>query len=64
MKTSVFYTLYVVACLSVILWVHTMDSAEHVKKDDHVEWTKPASNAEFMRRQGKINYDELYRKPK
>jgi hypothetical protein len=37
MKTSVFYTLYVVACLSVILWVHTMDSAEHVKKDDHVE---------------------------
>jgi hypothetical protein len=57
MKTSVFYTLYVVACLSVILWVHTMDSAEHLKKDDHVEWTKPANNAEFMRRQGKINYE-------
>jgi len=37
MKTSVFYTLYVVACLSVILWVHTIDSAEHLKKDDHVE---------------------------
>jgi len=32
--------------------------------DDHVYWTKPENNAEFMRRQGKINYDEIYRKPK
>jgi hypothetical protein len=35
-----------------------------VIEDNHVYWTKPANNAEFMRRQGKINYDELYRKPK
>jgi hypothetical protein len=25
--------------------------------DDHITWTAPASQAEFIRRQGKINYD-------
>ena len=32
--------------------------------DDNVYWTAPATNAEFIRRQGKINYEKLYRKPK
>jgi hypothetical protein len=25
--------------------------------DDHITWTAPASQAEFIMRQGKINYD-------
>ena len=25
--------------------------------DDHTAWTAPASQAEFIRRQGKINYE-------
>jgi len=69
MKTRVFYTLFVLACLGVIAMIHTIDSAKYFKgeqtttEDYYAEWTPPATRAEFIRRQGKINYDELYRKP-
>jgi hypothetical protein len=29
----------------------------HPVVDDHIAWTAPATQAEFIRRQGKINYD-------
>jgi hypothetical protein len=29
----------------------------HQPADDDIAWTAPASQAEFIRRQGKINYD-------
>ena len=29
----------------------------HHQPDNHIAWTAPASQAEFIRRQGKINYD-------
>jgi hypothetical protein len=29
----------------------------HHQPDNHIVWTAPASHAEFIRRQGKINYE-------
>ena len=52
MSTKQFYTTYTIACILVILFVHTIDSQPVV--DDHVEWTAPTDNADMMRRQAKL----------
>ena len=51
---TIFYSVFVVACLCVIAMIHTIDSAEHLQADDHVTWTQ-CEPAECQRRQGKVN---------
>ena len=40
-----------------ILIVAAYGLYHHQPVDDHIAWTAPASHAEFISRQGKINYD-------
>ena len=40
---------------AILLW--SAYGLYHHQPVDHIAWTAPASQAEFIRRQGKINYD-------